>query len=119
MVDFTAAGTANGAEISNYQVSVNGAGYVALSPTQTSSPVTVTGLTNGQTSTISLKTVTSVGASDASDAVSVALSPPSSGGGSPEAAVPGAPVIGTITTSGDGSATIAFTAGSSNGADNF
>lgn len=117
VVDFTAAGTANGAEISNYQVSVNGAGYVALSPAQTSSPVTVTGLTNGQTNTISLKTVTSVGASDASDAVSVALSPPSSGGGSPEAAVPGAPVIGTITTSDDGSATIAFTAGASNGAD--
>jgi hypothetical protein len=118
VVDFTAAGTANGAEISNYQVSVNGAGYVALSPAQTSSPVTVAGLTNGQTSTISLKTVTSVGVSDASDAVSVVLSPPSSGGGSPEpeAAVPGAPVIGTITTSGDGSATIAFTAGSSNGA---
>ena len=109
VVDFTAAGTANGAEISNYQVSVNGAGYVALSPAQTSSPVTVTGLTNGQTSTLSLKTVTSVGVSDASDAVSVA---PSSG-----ATVPGAPVIGTITTSGAGSATIAFTAGSSNGAD--
>ena len=118
VVDFTAAGTANGAEISNYQVSVNGAGYVALSPAQTSSPVTVAGLTNGQTSTISLKTVTSVGVRDASDAVSVVLSPPSSGGGSPEpeATVPGAPVIGTITTSGDGSATIAFTGGSSNGA---
>lgn len=119
VVDFNAAGTANGAEISNYQVSVNGAGYVALSPAQTSSPVTVAGLTNGQTSTISLKTVTSVGVSDASDAVSVALSPPSSGGGSPEpeAAVPGAPVIGAITTSNEGAATIAFTAGSSNGAD--
>ncbi len=120
VVDFNAAGTANGAEISNYQVSVNGAGYVALSPAQTSSPVTVAGLTNGQTSTLSLKTVTSVGVSDASDAVSVALSPPSSGGGSPEpeATVPDAPVIGTITTtSDDGSATIAFTAGSSNGAD--
>ena len=120
VVDFNAAGTANGAEISNYQVSVNGAGYVALSPAQTSSPVTVTGLTNGQTSTLSLKTVTSVGASAASAAVSVALSPPSSGGGSPEteATVPDAPVIGTITTtSDDGSATIAFTAGSSNGAD--
>jgi hypothetical protein len=119
VVDFNAAGTDNGTEISNYQVSVNGAGYVALSPAQTSSPVTVTGLTNGQTSTISLKTVTSMGVSAASDAVSVALSPPSSGGGSPEpeATVPGAPVIGSITTSDAGSATIAFTAGSSNGAD--
>lgn len=64
-------GSDGGAAITNYEylIDPNGA-FVPLSPAQTTSPVIITGLTNGVAYTIQLRAVNSVGAGPASDAVS-------------------------------------------------
>jgi len=69
-IAFTA-GDNGGRTINNYQYSIDGVNYVPFSPAQTSSPVVVSGLTNGTLYSITLKTVTSYGASSASPAVTV------------------------------------------------
>ncbi|MFA7267635.1 MAG: fibronectin type III domain-containing protein, partial [Candidatus Nanopelagicales bacterium] len=78
-VTFTA-GSANGSAITNYEYSVDGGTtWVARGPAATTSPVVVTGLTNGTTYPVMLRAVNSVGASSASDSVSgtpAAVSPP-------------------------------------------
>ena len=82
-VAFTPPNRNGGAAISNYQYSTNGSTYTTLSPAQTSSPVTISGLEFGQTYAITLKAVNSVGASSASNSVSGGpSSAASSGGGS-------------------------------------
>ena len=63
------AGTVAG--ITNYKYSIDGVNYSALSPADTSSPITIPGLTNGVSYTIYLKAVNSVGDSVASSSVSV------------------------------------------------
>jgi hypothetical protein len=61
-----------GTPITNYLYSIDdGETYTAFSPAQTSSPVSITGLTNGTTYTITLKAVTALGTSTSSDSVSV------------------------------------------------
>ena len=70
-VAFTA-GSDGGASISNYKYSIDdGASWSAFSPSVTSSPVSITGLTNGTTYAVKLKAVNSEGDGAASDAVSV------------------------------------------------
>ena len=66
-------GADNGAAITNYQYQLDGGEWVALSPADTSSPVTITGLTNGTAYQVRLRAVTAAddGLGAASDPVSV------------------------------------------------
>ena len=69
-ISFTA-GSDGGSAVSNYKYSLDGTIYTALSPTDSSSPVTIPGLTNGTSYNIYLKAVNSVGDGTASSSVSV------------------------------------------------
>jgi hypothetical protein len=62
------AGANGGKSITNYKYSTDGTTYTALSPAQTTSPLTISGLTNGVSTTIRLKAVNSNGDSAASSA---------------------------------------------------
>lgn len=77
-------GADNGNTISNYEYQLDGGGWVALSPADTSSPVTVTGLTNGTTYQVRLRAVAGSVSGAASDSVSVTPA-----GGSPPDSDPG------------------------------
>jgi hypothetical protein len=68
-VAFTA-GSDGGAAISNYKYSTDGSTYTALSPADATTPVTITGLTNGTTYSVTLKAVNSKGDSVASNSLS-------------------------------------------------
>jgi len=61
-VAFTASSN-NGSAISNYKYSTNGTSFTALSPAQTTSPVTIAGLTNGTSYTLYLEAVNLAGPS--------------------------------------------------------
>lgn len=65
-VVFTA-GNDNNATITNYEYSIDGSTYTAFDPAQTSSPLTITGLTNGTLYSVSIKAVNSEGTSDSSN----------------------------------------------------
>lgn len=69
------AGSNGGSPITNYQYSTDGTTFTALSPAQTTSPLTISGLTNGSTYTIYLKAVNSIGTSVASSAITAAPIP--------------------------------------------
>jgi hypothetical protein len=101
-INFTA-GSNGGSAITNYKYSLDGTTYTALSPTDATSPVTITGLTNGTSYSVYLKAVNANGDSSASSAVSVTPS-----------TTPSAPTSLTAT-AGDGQAAISFTAGSDGG----
>lgn len=99
-VPFTQSAT-GGKSISNYKYSTDGTNYTALSPAQTSSPLTISGLTPGSSYSFYLKAINSNGdstASSASNSVTVST-------------IPQAPTITSVTSSAEGSATIAFTPG--------
>ncbi len=65
------AGATNGASISNYQYSTdNGANWTARSPSATTSPLTIAGLTNNTSYNVRLRAVNAAGAGDSSTAVS-------------------------------------------------
>ncbi len=98
------AGADGGAAITNYEYSTDGSTWNALSPAGTTSPVTITGLTNGTAYSIAVRAVNSVGSGAVSNAVSVT-----------PATTPSAPTA-LSATSGDGDATISFTAGANGGA---
>ena len=69
-VAFTA-GAANGSAITNYQYSTNsGSTWTTLSPASTTSPLTISGLTNGTTYGIALRAVNAAGSGSSSAAVS-------------------------------------------------
>jgi large repetitive protein len=98
-------GNDGGSTITNYQYSTDGgSSFQAFSPAQASSPVTITGLTNGTSYSIKLKTVNAIGTSNASSTVS-----------SIPSRIPDAPTNLSYTT-GDTQLTIAFTAPNNNGA---
>jgi hypothetical protein len=101
-VAFTQVGT-GGKSISNYKYSIDGGTtYTALSPAQTSSPLSITGLTSGSSYSFIIKAVNANGdsiASSTSNSVTIST-------------VPQAPTITSVTSSAEGSATIAFTPGS-------
>ena len=103
-IAFTAPSSNGGSTITGYTAScVNGS--TTKTGTATSSPITVSSLTNGLTYSCTVKAKNAKGSSVASSAVSV----------TPAAiTVPGAPTIGAAT-AGSGTASIAFTAPSSNG----
>jgi hypothetical protein len=65
------AGATNGGAISNYEYSLDGVTYTALSPADATSPITIPGLTGGTAYTVYLKARNSAGLSSASAAVSV------------------------------------------------
>jgi len=76
------AGQTGGATITNYEYSTDGTTYTAFSPAQTSSPLTINGLTNGQSQTLRIRAVNSNGASVASSASNsvTPVAPKASGG---------------------------------------
>jgi hypothetical protein len=67
-VAFTA-GPNGGSSITNYKYSIDGTNFIALNPVTTTSPLTISGLTNGTTYTVSIKAVNGLGDSPASNAV--------------------------------------------------
>ena len=69
-ISFTA-GSDGGSPITNYKYSLDGTNYTALSPSVTTSPITISGLTNGTTYNIYLKAVNNIGDGTASNSVSV------------------------------------------------
>ena len=102
-IAFTA-GATNGGTITNYKVSLDGgATFSALSPAQVTSPVSITGLTNGTTYSVALLAVTQVGDGAASSTVSVTPS-----------TVPGAPT-GVSGTHGNTIVALTWSAPSSTG----
>jgi titin len=107
VVNFSNSDPNNGAAIINYHVSLDGGAFAPLTPADTSGPLAVTGLTNGQAHAIALKTQTSVGLSAASDSLTFT---PVSGASPPDAP------INVVLTPGDKQLSVSFTPGSDNGA---
>lgn len=103
-VAFTA-GADNGAAPTNYEYSVDdGASWIARSPASISSPVVITGLTNGDTYPVRLRSVNSQGSGGASAASD----------GTP-ATTPSAPTIVSVTP-GNNRLTVEVTSGATGGA---
>ena len=92
--------------IINYMYSTNGSSFTSLSPAQTASPVTISGLTNGTSYTLYLKAVNSSGSSVAS-AASGSVTPYTNPAAPTSLVASAAGVSGTIS--------LAFSAGSNNG----
>ena len=63
-------GASFGESITHYEYSLNGASYVALSASDSTSPISITGLTNGTTYSIRLRAISSRGSGAASTIVS-------------------------------------------------
>ena len=103
-VSFTAPASNGGSAITSYTVTSSTGGKTA---TGTTSPITVTGLTNGTSYTFTVTATNSAGTSTASAATN-SVTPTTA----PTA--PGAPTIGTVT-AGNAQATVSFTAPASNG----
>lgn len=98
-------GANNGASITNYKYSINnGASYTAFSPADITSPVVITGLTNGITYQVKLRAVNAVGDGAESAAVS----------GTPTGGIPSAPTA-VSAVGGNQVAYVLFTTPASNG----
>ena len=98
-------GADGGAAITNYEYQLDGAGsWVALSPADDTSPVTISGLTNSTAYTVKLRAVNSVG-SGAESVASDSFTPRTT---------PSAPSI-TSVTAGDSTVSVVFTAGATGG----
>lgn len=69
-------GSDGGSPITNYKYSLDGTNFIAFSPAVTTSPLTISGLTNGTTYNIYLKAVNNVGDGTASASVSVTPTSP-------------------------------------------
>ena len=70
-VAFTAPSSNGGASITNYAYSTdNGSSFTACSPLQTTSPILITGLTNGTTYNVQIRAVNSAGSGAASNTIS-------------------------------------------------
>jgi hypothetical protein len=81
-VYFTA-GATNGAAITNYEYSTNnGINWTTRSPIATTSPLTITGLSNGTSYNVRLRAINSAGTSDSSTALSATPTAVVVGGGS-------------------------------------
>jgi len=107
-VAFTAPTSNGGAAITNYEYSSdNGGTFTAVSPASTTSPIAISGLTNGTTYTVVIRAVNSAGSGDSSSPVT----------GTPAAAatIPGPPMITGITP-GNGTLSVDFSAGATGNA---
>ena len=102
-VNFSAPADLGGSAISDYEYSTNNGSTWTTSGT-TTSPITITGLTNATTYQIKLRAINTTGTGTASAATS----------GTPVATVPSAPTITSITP-GTGQLSVAFTAPTSSG----
>lgn len=81
-IAFTA-GASNGSAITNYEFSTNnGVNWTTRSPVATTSPLTITGLTNGQSYNVRLRAINSAGSGESSTAVSATPTAVVVGGGS-------------------------------------
>ena len=110
IIDFDNTNTGNGAEITNYLISLDDGPFVALDPAISSGPVTLTDLTNDQTYSVALQTQTGSGEQALFSEPSETLSfTPESG-----ASVPDAPTDVALTP-GDQQLSVSFTPGSDNG----
>lgn len=93
-----------GSAITNYEYSVNGGStFTEFSPVQSTSPIIISGLTNGTTYQIQLKAVNSVGKSDVSNQLSAT-----------PATIPSVPTS-LSATAGDSQITVSFTQASNGG----
>jgi len=101
-VTFTAPANVGGSSITSYTVTSSPGSFTGTGAT---SPITVTGLTNGTAYTFTVTATNSYGTSAASSASNSAT----------PYTVPGAPTIGTATSTGTTTATVSFTAPGSNG----
>ena len=108
-----AAGATGGNAITNYDYSTDGGTtWIPLSPAQTGSPVTISGLTNGTPYSIMLRAENTLGAGMSSSAVSVTPSAlPAVSGISPTSGSAGGGATVTITGSGFTGATGVFFGG--------
>jgi Fibronectin type III domain len=104
-ISFTA-GLNGGSSITNYRYSTNGGStFTAFSPVDTASPVTISGLTAGQTYSVVLQAVNAIGNGISSSALSVVM----------PASTPSAPTNLSSSNISSTSATVSFTAGSNGG----
>ena len=103
-VSFTAPASNGGSMITSYTITSSPGG---ITKSGASSPIAVTGLTNGTAYTFTVKATNAVG-SGAASAASNSVTPAA------PINVPGAPTIGTAT-AGNAQATVSFTAPASNG----
>lgn len=77
------AGASNGSAITNYEYSTNnGANWSTRSPIATTSPITITGLTNGTSYPVRIRAINAAGSGDSSTAVSATPTAVVVGGGS-------------------------------------
>jgi hypothetical protein len=99
-------GSNGGSSITNYSYSTDGTSYTALSPAQTTSPLTINGgFTAGSSYNLYLKAINTNGTSNASSVASFTAS-----------TVSQSPTIGTATANGiDGQVSVTFTAPANNG----
>ena len=108
-INFAEPASNGGYTITNYEISLNGgSSWTTRTPASTTSPITVTGLSNGATYQIQLRAVNTLGSGAASASVNVTPAEPSAGGGttttapepspspSPTATVTTAPAIATV-----------------------
>ena len=71
-VNFTAPTSNGGQPITNYEYSTDGGTtWVAVSPAATTSPITITGLTNGTSYSVRVRAVNSIGSGSQSNAINV------------------------------------------------
>lgn len=95
---------ANGSAVLNYEFSLDGGGsWTPFAPPVATSPVTITGLTNGVSYAVQLRAINGLGTGPASATVNVV-----------PAAVPDAPT-GLVAVAGDQQITLNFVAGADNG----
>ena len=100
---FIAPTSTGGIAITNYQYAIDNGAWTARSPVATTSPLSLTGLTNGTTYSIKLRAVNAAGGGTESAAVTVV-----------PFTIPGAPTS-LAATATNGGASIAFTAPTSTG----
>lgn len=105
-VNFNPPSRDGGATITNYAYSTDGGStFTNLSPAATTSPIEITGLTNGQTYQVQLRAINAQGSGTATSSTS----------GTPAPAAPSAPTISSVSASGSGQLSVAFTAPTDNG----
>lgn len=88
-INFTAASN-GGSAITNYKYSIDGSTYTAFSPSVTTTPLVITGLTNSTSYPVTIKAVNAINDSSASNSISATpvVATPSDTGGSSSSTSP-------------------------------